>query len=127
MIRTLLSLLAGLLVGLGIGLYLGWVQFPAQFANSPASALAPQYKDAYTVMIAGGYLYDGDGLGAIERLRALGVENVPEYVQGVTERFITNSRELCEIQALIALSEGLGRASPIFDQFRATALPGACP
>ena len=49
-------------------------------------------------MIASGYQTDGDALGAVERLRLLGVDNVPEYVQTVTERFITNSRDLGEIR-----------------------------
>lgn len=126
MIRGLLSLLVGIVIGIGFGLYLGWVQFPTEYVNSPARALAQPYKDDYTVMVAGGYLYDQDPLGAIERLRVLGEENVPEYVQRVTERFITNSRDLCEIQYLIALAEGLGRTSPVFDQFRAVTLPGSC-
>lgn len=126
MIRAIFSLLIGLAVGVGVGLYLGWVQFPAEYRNSPASALAQRFKDEYTVMVAGGYLNDQDAIGAIERLRVLGVENVPEYVQQVTERFITSSRDLCNIQYMIALSDGLGRSSPLYEQFRAIGISGAC-
>lgn len=123
MLRWLLSLLGGLMLGAILGLYLGWVQFPVQYVDSPAQALEQRYKDEYTVMVAAGYLNDNDTLGAIERLRILGVENVPEYAQQAAERFITNSRDIRDIQYLIGLAEGLGRTSPIFDQYRQVTLP----
>lgn len=123
MLRFLVSLLLGAILGLVIGLYLGWVQFPVQFVNSPMSALDPKYRDEYTVMIAQGFQADADAVGAIQRLRVLGVENVPEYVFQEAERYITNSRSPLEIQALIALSEGLGRTSPLFDQYRPVGVP----
>jgi hypothetical protein len=75
------------------------------------------YKDDYIVMIAAGYAFEADALGALERLRKLGVENVPEYVQMTTERFITNSRDLDDIRLLVNLSNGLGRLTPIMDPF----------
>lgn len=111
------------MIGIALGLYLGWVQFPVEYIDSPALALEQRYKDEYTVMIAAGYLADANTMGAIERLRVLGVENVPEYVQQTAERFITNSRDIRDIQYLIALSEGLGRTSPIFNQYRQVTLP----
>jgi hypothetical protein len=123
MLRTLLSILVGIIIGIVIGLYLGWVQFPVEYVNSPASLLAQQYKDEYTLMIAKGFLVDGDPLGAIQRLTVLGVENVPDYVLRTAERFITNSREIQSIRNLIALSEGLGRTSPLFEQYREVEVP----
>jgi hypothetical protein len=122
--RFLISLFAGLIVGLGVGLFLGWVQFPVEYYDSPASALSQQYKDDYTVMIASGYLADRDLTGALERLRVLGVENVPEFVQAVTERYITNSSEVDDIRKLVALSEGLGRLTPIMEPYRQVSVPG---
>jgi hypothetical protein len=118
MVRFLVSFFVALLIGVGIGLYLGWVQFPAQFTNSSASALAPQYKDDYTVMIAAGYADDNDINGAVERLRLLDVENVPAFVQEVTERYITNSRGVDEIRLLVAMAEGMGRLTPIMEPYR---------
>lgn len=123
MLRFLLSLLLGGVLGLGVGLYLGWVQFPVEFVNSPISALDPRYRDDYTVMVAQGFQADADGVGAVQRLRVLGVENVPEYVFQQAERYITNSRSPQEIQALIALSEGLGRTSPLFAPYRPVGAP----
>ncbi len=118
MIRFVLSLVVGLVIGVGIGLYLGWVQFPVEYIDSPASSLSQRYRDEYTVMIAAGFLGDGDTQGAIERLRVLGVENVPEYVQLTAERFISTSRDFRDIQYLVALSEGLGRSSTLFAPYR---------
>ncbi len=124
MLRVLFSLLIGVALGLLLGLFLGWVQFPLEYVDSPASALDQRFKDDYTVMIAAGYLADGDTIGAVERLRVLGMDNVPEYVQRTAERFITNSQDIQDIQYLIALSEGLGRPSPVFEPFRQVTLPG---
>jgi hypothetical protein len=125
MTRFLVSFFVALLLGVGVGLYLGWVQFPVQYIDSPASALAPQFKDEYTVMIAAGYTADSDLNSAIERLRFLGVENVPAYVQEVTERYISNSRAVEDIRLLVRLAEGMGRLTPIMEPYRDISVPGA--
>ncbi len=124
MSRFLISLVAGLIVGIGLGLFLGWVQFPVEYVDSPASGLSQRYKDDYTVMIAGGYVVDRDLSGAIDRLRILGVDNAPQHVQDVTERFITNSRDVDDIRPLVVLAEGLGRLTPIMEPYRQVSVPG---
>jgi hypothetical protein len=68
-------------------------------------------------MIAAGYLADGDASGAVERLSVLGVDNVPLYVQELTERYITNSRDIEDIRHLVALADGLGRLTPIMEPY----------
>ncbi len=127
MVRVLLSLMAGLALGLIGGLYIGWVQFPVEFVNSPASSLAERYKDDYIVMVAAGYLKDGDLGGAVERLRSLGVANIPAYVQEVTERYISNSRDANDISILVGLAEGLGRLTPIMEPYRQIQPPESAP
>ncbi|MDX1995887.1 MAG: hypothetical protein SF029_26130 [bacterium] len=127
MTRFLASLLGGLILGGLLGLYLGWVQFPVEYVDSSARDLAERYKDDYTVMIAEGYLSDGDSQGALERLRLLEVENAPAYVQEITERYITNSRSPEDIYALVALSEALGRLTPIMQPFRNIVVPEITP
>lgn len=122
--RFLLSLFAGLVVGLGIGLYLGWVQFPVEYVDSPASALDQRYRDEYTVMIANGYALDRDLQGALDRLRILGVENIATYVQDTTERYITNSRDVNDIRVLVTFAEGLGRLTPMMEPYREVSVPG---
>lgn len=123
MVRFLLSLLIGLAVGLGIGLYLGWVQFPVQPVDSPASTLAQRYKDDFTVMVARGYVRDGDLTGALDRLRVLGEGNIPAYVQEMTERTISASGDVSDIRMLVALSSGLGRVTPIMEPYRQAQAP----
>ena len=93
------------------------MQSPVEYVDSPMQDLEQRAQDDYTVMIAASFQHDKDGLGAVERLRLLGVDNVPEYVQGVTERFITNSSDLNDIRLLVNLSEGLGRLTPIMEPF----------
>jgi hypothetical protein len=117
MVRVLLSLLLGALVGLGIGLFLGWVQFPPQPVDSPASALATRYKDDYAIMVARAYSRDNDLTGALERLRPLGADNIPTFVQEVTERTISASGNIPDIRALVALAAGLGRLTPIMEPY----------
>lgn len=123
MLRFLISLLVGLALGAGVGLYLGWVQFPSQYVNSPAATLSERYKDEFTVMVATGYLKDGDLGGAFERLKILGVANIPSFVQSVTERYISNSRDAQDITYLVALAEGLGRLTPIMEPYRQLSPP----
>ena len=118
MVRFVLSLLAALIIGTLLGLYLGWVQFPVKYTDSSADRLAQRYKDEYTVMVANAYLDDGDLTGALERMRFLGVENVPAYIQDTTERYITNSSDVSNIRALVALSAGLGRLTPIMQPYQ---------
>ncbi|MBE0690213.1 MAG: hypothetical protein IH587_08855 [Anaerolineae bacterium] len=122
--RFLASFLLAFLIGAGIGLYLGWVQFPVEFVDSPARALAQNEKDEYTLMIAAAYADDSDLNGAVERLRVLGVDNVPVYVQEVTERYITNSRGVDDIRLLVDLAEGMGRLTPIMEPYRQVDVPG---
>ncbi len=124
MVRFLLSFILALILGLGLGFYLGYVQFPVRYTDSSADRLAQRYKDEYTVMIASGYLGDTDLNGALERMRVLGVENVPAYIQDTTERYISNSSDVNDIRALVALSEGLGRLTPIMEPYRQVTVPG---
>ncbi len=100
------------------------MQFPVKYTDSSADRLAQRYKDEYTVMVANAYLDDGDLTAALERMRFLGVENVPAYIQDTTERYITNSTQVTEIRSLVTLSAGLGRLTPIMQPYQIVTLPG---
>ena len=116
--RFFSSVLIGLLVGAGLGVFLGWGPLPVEYLDGPASALDQRYQDEYTVMVAAGYLVDRDLQGAIDRLRVLQVENIPSYVQQTTERFITNSHDIEDIQFMVALAEAMGRLTPVMEDYR---------
>ena len=105
--RFLTSLLFGLVIGSGSGLALGWGPLAAVSVDNPATSLADAHKETYTIMVAAGYVVDGDRIGAVNRLRILGIENAPEYVREMTERYITLSRDVEDIRQLVALYEGL--------------------
>jgi hypothetical protein len=122
--RFLISLVAGLFLGLALGFFLGWSVFPVEYTNGPVTALRPTYIQDYTVMVAEAYMVDRDITGAFERLRVLQVENVPLHVQNITEQYITDSRSVGEIQALVALSEALGRLTPIMEPYRQVSVSG---
>ncbi len=121
MTRIVLSLLLGLVAGIGLGLYIGWVQAPVQYIDSPLSMLDQPHRDEYTVMIAYGYTADGDLTGAVERLRRLQVASVPDYVQALTERYISQGRSVADIRRLVALAEAMGRLTPLMEAYRAPA------
>ena len=117
------SLAIGVIVGLIGGVALGWGMFPVEYVNGPASALDRRYRDDYTVMIAYAYLDERDPNAALDRMRLLQVENIPVHVQTVTERYITNSRDIQDIRALVTLSEALGRLTPIMEPYRPISAP----
>lgn len=117
--RRFLSLLGGVVLGGVLGLFIGWVVLPTEYVNSPMTSLAPRWRDDYALMVAAGYAADRDLTGVVERLRKLGMDNVPQFVQDITERYITNSREVSDIRLLVNLSEGFGRLTPLMQDFRA--------
>jgi hypothetical protein len=116
------SLVIGLLVGLAMGLFIGWEQVPVEYTNSSVSRLAPRHQEEYTLMVAEGYLYDRDINGALQRLEPLQREDVFDYVQTLTERHIIHSN-VPAIVPMVALSEGLGRLTPLMEVYRSTPSP----
>lgn len=118
MTRIVLSLIVGLALGLAAGIYIGWVQSPVEYIDSPLSALDQDHLDDYTLMVAYGFVADDDLNGAVDRLRKLNVPSVPAYVQNVTERFITQGRDVEDIRQLVVLAEAMGRLTPLMEAYR---------
>lgn len=119
-------------LGIGLGVYIGWIQYPVEYRNSYMCQLSDNYQEEYTLMIARGYREDGDLNKALDRLqplRAVGVpecddgrsyqiDNIPEWVQVLTERYISQGADPALIRDLVALAEGFGRLTPIMESFR---------
>ncbi len=124
--RYIGSLLVGVLVGIAIGVYIGWEQFPVEYTNSSIAALAPRYQEEYTVMVAEGYQVDRDVNGALTRLQPLGKANVFDYIQDLTERYISQSN-VPAISPMVALAEAVGRLTPIMEVYRTTPVPTSVP
>ena len=116
MIRVFISTVLGVLLGIGIGLGIGW-GLPQDYSESTIAELAPSYQEQYTLMIASAYVNERDVNGALERLRVLGVENIPAYIQDLAERYISSSRNVEDIRLLVALSEGFGRLTAPMERF----------
>jgi hypothetical protein len=127
--RFLIALAIGGVIGLGIGLFLGWGPFPVITVDNQMRALSQLDKDRYTVMVAKAWEVDKDVNEAINRLRPLGVENIPAYVRDVTERKISESGtgNQAEIRYLVSLSRALGYFTPPMQPFAVepTATPQA--
>ncbi len=112
------SLVLGLVLGGLLGLYLGWFQFPRDAYRGDMTELAQSFRDDYAVMIAAGYAADGDLQGALDRLSRLRVDDIPRYVQQLTDRVIASSaRDIHDIRLLVALARGLGRLTPAMEPF----------
>ena len=116
--RWIRSLILGLAIGGILGLYLGWAQFPLQSYRGDLTELAQSFRDDYAVMIAAGFVADGDGKGALDRLNHLHVDDIPRYIQRLTERVIASSaRDVRDIRLLVALARGMGRLTPPMEPF----------
>ena len=117
MLRVFVSTVIGVIAGIGLGLVIGWWIVPTEYNQSRLSELNQNYKDEYILMLAMGYVTDRDVNGVLERLRVLELENIPAYIQDVTERYISNSGDIDDIRLLVALSAGLGRLPPPMEAF----------
>lgn len=123
MMRFIGSLIVGLVIGAIMGVILGWGIFAPTPVNVAPETLATRYQEEYLLMVAGGYWEDADILGAFERLQVLNVENVPQFVRTVTEKYISTSRSVEEIYILVALSEGFGQLTEIMRPYRQVNTP----
>lgn len=128
--RFLGSLLIALIPGISIGVYLGWEQFPVETSNSYMCQLSEDAREEYTLMVARAYQMDLKQASdearniALSRLLPLRtsnsescsggteIDNIPAWVQEVTERYRTRGAELEEICMLASLSAGFGRQIP---------------
>jgi len=128
------SLLVAMIIGIAAGVYLGWVQFPAESEDSALCQLSPEYREKYTLMVARSYqgmlaqnVPPNEGrVVALNRLLPLNatnaeaclqnpdnqIDNIPAWVQEVTERYLSRGEDLRDVCHLAALSAAFGRQIP---------------
>ncbi|NJL94335.1 MAG: hypothetical protein HC915_11745 [Anaerolineae bacterium] len=149
--RFLASLLISLVLGIGAGVFLGWTRLPVEEDAGALCQLSRTHREDYTVMVARGYqgmLAQGidanEGrIAAMRNLLPLNadydlacqqadentIDNIPAWVQEVTERALSSGEDLQDICDLAALSAAFGRQIPgyadrpgtVCDQFHARA------
>jgi hypothetical protein len=122
LVVTVLVIL-GLVAGVALGLLMGWVVWPVQVIDTSISDLAPEYKDEYCLLVASAYAADGDLEKAQARLAHLDVPNVNGWLSAQIDTYIAEGRDEADIQALAALADGLGIASPNMLAYLATDTP----
>lgn len=113
----------GLTVGAVLGLVFGWVVWPVEFVDTSVADLAPEYKDEYIVLVASGYLVDGDVEKAQVRLARLEVPNINQSISALIDRYISEGQNEADIRALAALAHALGVMSPNMVAYLATSTP----
>ncbi|MBN1286701.1 MAG: hypothetical protein JXB47_14985 [Anaerolineae bacterium] len=123
--RLVLSVAIGTLLGIVAGFVVGWGIAPVRYVDSPLGLLAQPYKEEYTVMVASAYRLDGDLDLAIKRLAPLGLPITTDWVQQVTERYISRGKSVASITDLVALSEAMGRLTPAMEIYRIPPTPAA--
>lgn len=120
------SALVATIIGIAFGVYLGWEQFPASAQDSAMCQLSQDYREQYTLMVARGYQVDENRDSALRRLLpmraendsrcdgdlATEIDNIPAWVQEVTERYRTRGADIRDICHLAALSGAFGRQIP---------------
>jgi len=117
--QIIILLTIGLVIGVAVGLILGWVILPVQVVDSPLNNLARRFQDDYTIMVAEAYQVDRDLVEALHRLEPLKVENIPQYVKALAERYISQqgSGQIEDIRTLVFLSCNMGNCTPIMQPF----------
>lgn len=106
------NLLAGLVLGLALALFYAWVLSPVQYTDTAPDTLRADYKNDYVVMIARGYLADGNLEAAKLRLAPLKLDNPGDFIARLTGSEIQRGAPLDDLRALSALSTALGGIPP---------------
>ena len=108
--QVILVSVIGLVIGVLIAFLIGYEIAPVQYTDGPISSFSQTYQDEYTLMVAAAYGVDCDINEAFNRLKPLGVSNIPVYIRDVTERYMSDSGtgKESDVRNLIALSRDMG-------------------
>ncbi|MGD8603507.1 MAG: hypothetical protein PVF49_02930 [Anaerolineales bacterium] len=101
------SLILGLALGIGAGLLYSWGVNPVQVIDTVPSALRPDYKQDYLILIASAYQSSGDLDRARSRLAAVGLENPASDLNRLSQALIEQDSAQTEAGALAELALAL--------------------
>ncbi len=107
--RSPVYLLTGLLLGLGIGLLVALVILPTRYTDTTPDSLAPEYKNAYRVLIARAFQADGDIGRAWARLVLLRDANPRDALTEQARLLAMDASGLPDARALAQLASALGQ------------------
>jgi hypothetical protein len=129
-------LLTGFILGAILGLVYAWVISPVEYVDTPPSALRPDAKDQYRVLIALSYGVTGDLPRAKARLAVLdsngkmvngeAVDPLPtsaQWLAAQAQRALADGRPQTEVQALGLLAAALGEKPTPLPSLTPTASP----
>jgi len=109
---SVLHVVAGAAVGLVLAVAIGWWLAPAQTANSSPSALHPDYRDEYVLMIASAYEVEGDLDLVLERLALLDAEEPSAPLVELGERLAAAGNRDADTARVARLAWVLGATTP---------------
>ena len=104
---------AGAAAGLAVAVAIGWWLAPVQRADSAPSALHPDYRDEYVLMIAAAYEVEQDTALAEERLLLLEPEALPAPLLELGERLVEAGYSEDDVIRLARLAWVLGETTPV--------------
>lgn len=112
-----------LVVVLAAGCLLGWIIFSFALGGTSPADLAPEHKEDYTVLVGAAYACDHDLAKAQARLDLLGLPNSAQWVAELTETYIREGRDECDVMSLVGLSDALGVSSVSMLAYLPTIIP----
>ncbi len=102
-------LLTGWVIGLGLGLLVAWVIAPVQYVDTAPASLRADFKEAYRLLIARAFLYDGSLPRAKARLALLEDPDPVRALAAQAQRALAQGRPEVEVRALGNLAAALGQ------------------
>jgi hypothetical protein len=108
-----ISLILGLALGLAAGLLYSWGFNPVQVVDTNPSALRPDYKEDYLILIASAYQGTGNLDRARSRLAALDLDDLSADLNRLSQALLDQGSARSEARALAQLALALQDGVPL--------------
>jgi hypothetical protein len=113
-------LLLGLVLGLAGGLFYAWVISPVVYVDAGPARLNERYTEEYIFLVGQSYALTGDWETAQQRLAALELEDLPQRVAALFEKYLREGRPAAYVRNLALLTQRVGGQSPALSLFGPT-------